>query len=423
MPNDVSGLSDVADATVDVAAALRMLGDLEYQSGELDDYLARIAESVSRLLGIDWSVVTLSETPGYDRILASSVDIGAAADATYPLHGTVTDQVMRSGEALCVTDAAAAPQHGQVPDGYRAYVGVPLRTSAGRVIGTICSFHSQPKRVAPAQVQIASLFAERAAAAIERFWAFRDLTAFNERLESLVAERTRELRDTQARLIQRERLAAIGEFASMIVHELRSPLSTIDLTLTHLEASSLPDSSRRRVDLAVGESARLARLLDDMLSYAKPTAGAAERVELDRLVADTLASLRSSQPETYAAVALTRAPARLPVRGSADRLRQVLINLVNNACDASPPDVPVTVSIEHDAAQHAARLDVANRNAGAAFDSARAGELFYTTKPRGTGLGLAIVQSSVAGLGGEFSITQDASGRVLARVVIPLAAD
>ena len=81
------------------------------------------------------------------------------------------------------------------------------------------------------------------------------------------------MRAAQQQLIQRERLAAIGEFSAKIVHEVRSPLSTMMMALDHLHQLELPQTSKRRLTLAQEEAGRLNRLLGEILSYATPGAG------------------------------------------------------------------------------------------------------------------------------------------------------
>ena len=141
--------------------ALEVLAALSYRSGELRDYLGEVARGVSELLGVDWSVVTLCRD-GYDRVLASSIDIGEAADRAYALHGTVTGTVADTGQALVVEDSDATPELGTVPAGYHAYLGVPLRALDGRIIGTICSFHRRPRNLDSAKcLQMSQIFCAR----------------------------------------------------------------------------------------------------------------------------------------------------------------------------------------------------------------------------------------------------------------------
>jgi PAS domain S-box-containing protein len=155
---------------------------------------------VSDLIGLDWSVVTYCQDD-CERVLASTIDLGEAADQVYSLHGSLTGTVVKTGAPLVVENAASCKDYGEAPEGYQAYLGVPLRTSTGEVIGTICSFQRQPRRFEEAEVQLAELFAERAATAIDNYQLYQQQQQFNEMLESEVMKRTLELRAAQSELL------------------------------------------------------------------------------------------------------------------------------------------------------------------------------------------------------------------------------
>lgn len=162
---------------------VEILSVLSYRSGELEPYLRQIALAVSELLNLDWSVVTLCQ--GNDeRILASNIDIGAAADEAYSLHGALTGYMFHTGSPLFVEDAVTCKDYGNPPDGYRAYLGVPLRISTGEIIGTVCSFHQRVRHFDHEDVKLVSIFAERAAMAIENYQLYQQLQELNTSLES-----------------------------------------------------------------------------------------------------------------------------------------------------------------------------------------------------------------------------------------------
>jgi len=179
---------------------LAVLSSLSYRTGELNSYLREVAQAVSELMSLDWSVVTYCQD-GSERILASSIDLGDTTNEVYSLHGSLTGTVVETGTPLVVEDAVTYPAYGAAPEGYHAYLGVPLRTPAGNVIGTICSFQQHPRHFTEAEVQLAELFAERAATAIDNYLLYQQQQRFNEMLEAEVMKRTLELRAAQAKLL------------------------------------------------------------------------------------------------------------------------------------------------------------------------------------------------------------------------------
>ncbi len=204
-------------------------------------------------------------------------------------------------------------------------------------------------------------------------------------------------------LVENTRLATIGQFASGIVHEIRNPLATISLALEHLRAlEGLPPGAHKRAELAGDEVARLERLLADILLYAKPLT--LERVPLDlhRLVQET--ALAECQ-EAAEFVSTPAACASIPA--DADRLRQVLINLLRNALQASPADARVRIECGK-VGDDWVEVRISNRGEPIPHgDLERIFEPFFTSKSGGTGLGLPIVRRIVHAHGGDISLHSD----------------
>lgn len=161
---------------------VEILAVLSYRSNELKPYLERIAIAVSELLIVDWSVVTLCKD-NEERILASSFDLGNTEDETYNLHLTVTGYVFKNGCPLIVEDTELSIEEYESEEGYRSYLGVPLRISTGEIVGTICSFNKAPRRFDQQEVQLATIFAERAASAIENYQLYQELQEINQTLK------------------------------------------------------------------------------------------------------------------------------------------------------------------------------------------------------------------------------------------------
>ncbi len=381
---------------------LEALSSLSSRSGDLRAYLQEVAVGVSQLIRLDWSVVTLCQD-GEEEILASSVPLGVE-DPRYSLHGSLTDTVIRTGRSLAVEDATSCRDYGQPPEGYQAYLGVPLRTAQGQVIGTICSFHRRTRRFTPEDLQIVELFAERAATAIDNYQLYQQQREFNEALEQALEE-------AKTRLIKRERLAAVGEFCAKIAHEIRNPLSTISLTLNAFARLSgeLSDLAQERLTLAQDEVERLERLLNELLIYSKlqvMQSDDLELLELNEELEQIYRCLQEEDPE----VNLHRihfCPASHPIKihGDRDRLRQVFLNLIRNASEAVDPSQPIQWWVELD--QDHRQVQVKIHNGGEPIPPhilTRVTEVFFTTKSSGTGLGLAIVKQIVIAHGGSFDI-------------------
>jgi len=218
-------------------------------------------------------------------------------------------------------------------------------------------------------------------------------------------------------LVENSRLATIGQFASGIAHEIRNPLATISLALEHLRGlDDLPDSAKKRADLGADEVARLERLLADILLYAKPLSLKRSPQDIADLVAETV----KAEMQTPESLEITSTPCP-PVSVDRDRLRQVLINLLHNAQQASPPGIAVKINCRPIGNEWA---EVVIANGGEAIPEKtlqRVFEPFFTSKPGGTGLGLPIVQRIVSAHGGKIELKSDAQTGTMAILRLPLA--
>jgi signal transduction histidine kinase len=399
---------------------LEVLSSLSYQTGELDGYLQEIACSVSHLLELDWSVVTLCKDE-IERVMASSLDMGDE-DCVYSLHGTLTETVVKTGQTLCVEDANIHPEYGCPPEGYVSYLGVPLRTHQGEVIGTICSFCIEPRLFTLEEVRTVELFAERAATAIDNYYLYQQQREFNQILEAKVIERTEELRLAQAQLIERERLAAIGEFASTIVHEIRNPVTTILMGLNSFKKSATSERDKVRVSLALEEAERLQNLLKEILLYAKPQTLQLEDLDIDEFMVKTLLSFDTMPEAEGRPIKYTSVIPSVKILGDRDKLKQVLINLVRNACEAIAPGEIVTCKVERETDPSQICLSVHNGGTPMPEDLLpKLTQPFCSGKPGGTGLGLAIVKRIVDAHGGTLLIQSNAIVGTIIRIILPLA--
>ncbi len=299
---------------------LELISALSYGSESLDNYLNEIACGVSQLLNLDWSVVTFCWADK-EKIMASSLDLGEG-EHIYSLHGTLTNTVVSTGKTLQVEDTQNSCEYGQAPEGYRSYLGVPLQTPGGKTIGTICSFCVQPRHFSEEELRTVKLFAERAAIAIDNYNLYQQQQDFNQALETEVALRTEQLKATQAKLIEKEKLAAIGQFASMIVHEIRNPLTTIIMGLKALNQLKLEKRDRMRLSLALEESDRLLDLLKEILLYAKPQILELEAIEINLFLSEMLSSLRQMPMASERDIKLILMPEKVTINADRNKLKQ-----------------------------------------------------------------------------------------------------
>jgi C4-dicarboxylate-specific signal transduction histidine kinase len=249
---------------------------------------------------------------------------------------------------------------------------------------------------------------------------------FSTALEVKVEERTAELRAAQARLIQSEKLAVIGELAGSLAHELNNPLQAIQsglgLVLDSLETGQ---SARARQDLAMiqHELERMAAIFRQMLDFYRPGAQVFASLDLNAICegARVLMRKRLQEQDITLTLALTTP---LPLTcGDGNQLKQVLLNLMLNAAEAlAPHPGHITLRTAHDQAQVC--LTVSDDGPGIPPDiQGRIFEPLFTTKRRGLGLGLAISREIIERHAGQLTVESAVGVGTTFTVRLPIRLD
>ena len=233
-----------------------------------------------------------------------------------------------------------------------------------------------------------------------------------------------ELARTQAELIERERLAALGELSASIAHEVRNPLGVIFNSIGSLRRLVEPKGDvKLLLDILSEESERLNHMVGDLLDYSRPIQPALQPVTLAPLFEEAVAAVRTSVPDNEAiGVHTSIAPAVATVRADSRLLRQAIVNLVTNAFQAMPRGGSVTLSASEVASDggHLARIAVRDTGTGIPRDDRdRVFQAFFTTKPTGTGLGLAVVRRIAEGHGGRVQLAEIEQGAEF-QLLLPL---
>jgi two-component system, sporulation sensor kinase A len=199
------------------------------------------------------------------------------------------------------------------------------------------------------------------------------------------------------------RLAEIGELAATIVHEVRNPLTTILMGLNAFKKLQLSDRFQEYLALSLDEADRLQRLLSQILLYSKPQTLDRSQLELNSFILETLTTLQTIPMAS--GKQLEFVPVE-PIYVSVDRdkFKQVIVNLITNACEAIDIGGVVTTKLDRTEER---RICLQIHNGGTPIPAdilPRLTQPFFTTKASGTGLGLAIVKRIVEAHDGEFTI-------------------
>ena len=228
----------------------------------------------------------------------------------------------------------------------------------------------------------------------DRFWQLEQAYYFDQALESeirliLVRDQT-ERNFMQQTLRQNEKLAAIGQLAAGIAHEIRNPLAGISGSVELLSKESTNSDDKKLMNIIMKEINRLNNLITEFLDYAKPDKKPEHAVDISNIVSEVSENIRRSLPnERYQIqVELTH---RANILGDADKLKQALLNIAMNAVQAmNQTDAPL-LNIQVKVEGSKVRVKVQDNGSGMSEEvKNRIFEPFFTTKAKGTGLGLAM---------------------------------
>lgn len=280
-------------------------------------------------------------------------------------------------------------------------------------LGLLVLTSESPHRWTEDQVDVAEALASQASVALE-----------NARLYDKARRAYRELNEAQARIIQSEKMAVVGTFASGLAHEVRNPLNSIALQLSIVERrvaplpAALAGEIKELVAVIREEVKRLDNLVGDFLQFSRSNRVQYRPTALDALVDEVARLLRPEARAAGVTLRRQRIGAAIPdLRVDPEKIKQVAINLLQNAIEAMPGGGVVTV--ESGLVDGRALLVVRDSGPGLP-EGLDVFQLFVTTKARGTGLGLSIAQQIVLEHGGEIAAASEPGKGATFTVSLPV---
>ena len=335
--------------------------------------------------------------------------------ARFPLNpGSVLTTAIENIESIHVKDADLDGRIGgklrELVDA-REFVVVPL-VAVNRAIGVIIAdnkFNQVP--ITADSIELLSIFGFQAALSIE---SYNNLSAMKKEMQKIT--------DRQEAIVETEKLAAVGRIAAHIAHEIRNPLVTMGGYARRIlqlcrETARNEQPIRSAASVILKESERLEKVLSNVMDFTRPSPYIREFNSVNDVIHDTVDLLRNLFQERRIGIRLDLSPDIPLVKSDFNQMKPLMLNLVQNAIDATPPEGMVEIPTTADARS----VTIFVRDSGTGIredDIGRVFEPFYTTKVTGVGLGLAIVKRIVNDHNGEISARNLPQGGTEFRVVL-----
>ncbi|MEW5774118.1 MAG: HDOD domain-containing protein [Thermodesulfobacteriota bacterium] len=310
---------------------------------------------------------------------------------------------------------AAAPMY------FKPYWAAPMLADGGFAGEILALPPNRGGAFGPAEIAALAQLAALAAAAAGRL---EHQARAEARAESLAAA-LRKLKRMNQKLLQAERLAAVGQLAAGAAHEINNPLAIVYARAQLLELKEPDEARKKSLRQMMEQIERITSILGSLMDFARPAAPRFEPTDLAAVLEKTLALVRGSLEKSGIAVEFKAVPGLAPVRADGRQLEQVFLNLLLNAEHAMEDKGGGTLTLGVGPARDPGFAQAVVRDTGSGISQenlARIFDPFFTTKEegKGTGLGLSTSYGIIQGHSGEIAVDSEEGRWTEVRVVLPL---
>jgi len=389
---------------------------------DLTDILRRSTREMVRGLGGDMGVAWLL-SPDRSRFvplggyhIPKNV-LGATAASSLPLEDPVVKALKAAKGPLAATDSQAEAWSGTAAAQVVAHKSMliqPIFWKDDLIGGFSILWLTHPHRFATEELRLAEGIALQGALAIE-----------NARLYEGVKQQMAELKQTQAQLVQSTKLAAIGELAANIAHEINNPLTTVLGFASFIaERLSPDDPTREELGLIQEEASRARDIVRDLLQFSRQRDFMPEPSDVNMVLEQVVAMVRRQGALNGITATEAYGPDLPMVEMDVPRIKQVFLNIINNAVYAMKNGGSLTLR----STVEGTTVRIAFEDTGPGIPAEVLGRIFdpfFTTKPEvsGTGLGLSVSLGIVQSHGGTIDVRSELGAGTTFTVTLPITHD
>ena len=386
---------------------------------DLETDLGLIARISAQVLNARGGVLRLVDDETGDLSIKAmyGVTIGEVDAASREGAQEIAEKVARDGNPMLINDVESYSGTGGALGSRKNLVCVPL-AKGDRVVGTLTVFDRIPTESLGSEgfghddVRFLTVLGGQAAIAIENAKLFDNLRSSQDRI-----------RELHKHLLRSERLAALGELSSQVAHEIRNPLTAIGGFARSIEREMTDDDpDRAHIEIIIKETDRLERILTEQLCFAKLSPPEFTDGDINQVIRESVSLLSERIAATDARLEVNLQSDIQGVRMDPDKIKQVIINLLQNAADNVSRGGRLMVSSNSNG--RTAEVRVAND--GPPIPEPMLERIFVpfaTTKSGGSGLGLPIAYEIIYEHGGTIDVRSEEGSDTVFLITLPLIVD
>ncbi len=427
-PHSFSKSEEEMLTTVANQAALCIENSGLMETLDIQEILRLVLEGVTKNIGFDRARLYLinEKKNVLECKMAVGIDEERIIGITLPLdpEGSVVGRSIFEKQPFIIPDARTDPRVSPILKeklSLHSLVVIPL-LAREKALGAIAADFVDPnKNITKEALDSVMVFAQQAGLAIHNAFMYQELKTFSQQMEEKIQKTTADLRKTEAQLIRSEKLAALGQLAAGIAHEIRNPLTSINILIHSLtENFSSEDSHREDLKVIEEEIDRINEILDRFLRFAKPAPPLLEKTEVATIFEETLQLLRPRMEKQ--GVQIEKEFHALPmILMDREQMKQVALNLLLNAVQAMPSGG--TLAMRGQNSRDGQWVTISVQDSGVGIPEEDINKLFdpfFSTREGGIGLGLSIAHRIIDQHQGKIEVESTPGTGTLFTIWLPI---